>query len=231
MKLFSLTSTMLGSFLVLAGLTSGPALADDGEINNKSMSKTINVPVFDQPVVNEAVPVADHAFTDWMKFYVPAQQASGAPAGENTEGTPSIIYNNIDGTFVEELAVAKPLINVFIYGPDFEVEGTAFGHRFMDTYSAVSLDDGVTFKETNLSESATDSSFNLEEHHVPGDGDTLPADHTELLGKNKKSAYHAPGYNTPYTAHCSECHGVALQPLLLLGTARLPDDDPDQPRH
>ena len=38
--------------------------------------------------------------------------------------------------------MAKPLINVFIYGPQFEVEGTAFAHRFFDTYAAVSLDDG-----------------------------------------------------------------------------------------
>jgi hypothetical protein len=115
------------------------------------MSKTINVPVFDQDVVNEALPVSDHAFTDWMKFYVPSQAASGLIG--------PIEYLNIDEALVETLEVAKPLINVFIYGPDFEVDGTAFGHSFMDTYAAVSLDDGVTFKETNLSESATESSW------------------------------------------------------------------------
>ena len=132
--------------IAVAALLGGtPAVADDGEINNKSMSKTIKVPIFDQGIVNSAVSEAEHAFTDMMKFYVPAQAASGAPAGD---GTGLITYNNIDGEdgeFVEELPVAKPLVNVFIYGPLFHVEGTAFGHSYMDTYGAVSLDDCITW--------------------------------------------------------------------------------------
>ena len=54
----------------------------------------------------------------------------------------------------------------------------------MDTYGAVSLDDGATWKQTNLSQSADLSSFNLLEDHVPGTGGgghQLPADHTVLL--------------------------------------------------
>jgi len=214
MNIRLLMTIMLASSLLLVGITSS---ADDGEINNKSMSKTINVPDFDQDVVNEALPVSDHAFTDWMKFYVPAQQASGAPASDGTVDEGFVVYNNIDEVFVEKLPVAKPLINVFIYGPDFEVDGTAFGHSFMDTYAAVSLDDGVTFKKTNLSESATESSFNLEEDHNPGGHDPLPNDHTILLGSKNNGAWHKPGYDFPYTAHCSECHGSALQ-----GTAGAP---------
>ena len=134
--------------------------------------------------MNNAVPEDEHAFTDMMGFYVPAQAASGLQLD-------SIAYCNIDNTpepgedctnAVEELTVAKPLFNVFIHGPLFEVEGTAFGHSFMDTYAAVSLDDGETWKQTNLSESATLSSFNLEEDHIPSPQDPLPNDHTIFLG-------------------------------------------------
>ena len=61
--------------------------------------------------------------------------------------------------------MAKPLVNVFVYGPAIGVEGTAFAHRWFDTYAAVSLDDGETWKQTNLSESADRSSFNMDTDH------------------------------------------------------------------
>ncbi len=199
---------------------SGTVGADDGAITNKSMSKNINVPTFEQEVVNEQISEAEHAFTDFMKFYVPSQAASGL--------VEPVDYCNIDNTPPqgedcmspeETLEVAKPLINVFIYGPQFEVEGTAFGHSFFDTYAAVSLDDGETWKKTNLSESADRSSFNLEEDHKASKQDPLPNDHNIFLskGNGKNGAYHKRGYETPYTAHCSECHGTALQ-----GTAQTP---------
>jgi hypothetical protein len=197
----------------------GVSVADDGAINNKNMTNSVNLPTFSQDIVNSAVPEAEHAFTEMMKFYVPSQAASGLL-------TP-IVYNNIDDVLVEELVVAKPLVNAFIYGPLFEVEATAFGHSFMDAYASVSLDDGVTFKEVNLSESADLSSFNLDTDHIPSVKDPLPNDHTILLGEDDdsddegsddgESAYHAPGYETPYTSECTECHGVGLQ-----GTAQTP---------
>jgi hypothetical protein len=195
-----------------------PAGADDGAITNKSMSRTIQEPTFDQEIVNNALPEDEHAFTDMAGFYVPAQAASGLVG--------PIAYCDIDNTpapgedcvnAVEELEVAKPLFNVFIHGPIFEVEGTAFGHSFMDTYAAVSLDDGETWKQTNLSGSATLSSFNLEEDHNPKPQDPLPNDHTIFLGNQNKGAYHAPGFEFPYSNECTECHGSALQ-----GTAQTP---------
>jgi len=201
MKLSSMMSTLLASSLLLAGLTSGPALADDGAITNKSMSRTIQEPTFGQEIVNNAVPEDEHAFTDMAGFYVPAQAASGEDCANA----------------VETLEVAKPLFNVFIHGPLFEVEGTAFGHSFMDTYAAVSLDDGETWKQTNLSDSATESSFNIETDHNPKPNDPLPNDHTIFLGNKNKGAFHAPGYEFPYSNECTECHGVALQ-----GTAQTP---------
>ena len=57
----------------------GMATADDGAITNKSMSRTIQPPEIDygQNIVNAAVREDEHAFTDMMGFYVPAQAASG----------------------------------------------------------------------------------------------------------------------------------------------------------
>jgi hypothetical protein len=77
----------------------------------------------------------------------------------------------------------------------------------MDTYAAVSLDDGETWKQTNLSNSATESSFNIETDHRDKEGDPLPGDHNIMLG----NALHARGYETPYTSACTECHGAGLQ--------------------
>jgi hypothetical protein len=192
-----------------------PAFADDGAITNKSMSRTINdLPDFGQDIVNNKLPEAEHAFTDMMGFYVPSQAASGLL-------TP-IAYCDIDNqpapgadceNAVETLEVAKPLVNVFIYGPQFEVPGTAFAHRFFETYAAVSLDDGETWKQTNLSRSADLSSFNIETDHNAKKGDPLPGDHNIRLG----NAFHARGYETPYSAECTECHGQGLQ-----GVAQVP---------
>ncbi len=71
MKIFPLFFTI--ALTAAAGLAS----ADDGAITNKNMSRTIKVPTFDQDIVNSAVSEAEHAFTDMMGFYVPAQAASG----------------------------------------------------------------------------------------------------------------------------------------------------------
>ncbi len=205
--------------LATAMLVGGTAIADDGEMTNKRMTHGDNmVTTFEQGIVNEILPEAEHAFTDMMGLYVPAQKASGAPAGtDETDPDGYIQYHNIDGVLVEELPVAKPLVNVFVFGPSVAVPNTAFGHSFMDTYAAVSLDDGLTWKKTNLSQSADKSSFNLEEDHKdsgPGSGkDPLPGDHKIELG----GVMHPKGYDTPYTAHCSECHGRGLT-----GVAQVP---------
>ena len=174
--------------LCMAALLSGAgglAVADDGAINNKNMTKTIQSADL-QPGHRQSrkVPEAEHAFAEMMKFYVPAQAASGAPAGDAADGP--IEYYNIDDVLVEELVVAKPLVNTFIYGPLFEVEATAFGHSFMDAYASVSLDDGVTWKEVNLSESADLTSFNLDTDYNPSKDDPLPEDHKILLGGERR---------------------------------------------
>jgi hypothetical protein len=213
-RLKTLTVAMAAVFAL-----SGAVCADDGEITNKRMSDEKDVPdaVADLPEVFGITPEAEHAFTGMMGFYVPMQGANGATGellADDPEKDPRDYYN-IDGDFVETLEVAKPLVNVYIYGPALEVHATAFAHSYMDTYGAVSLDDGQTFKVTNLSDSAEESSFDLETDHVPGEEETLPADHT--VDVHNDGVLHAPGYKTPYESHCVECHGVGLQ-----GSAQVP---------
>ena len=152
-------SIIIASFLLLVGIA---ASADDGEKVLKQMSRNADVTVTPEEV-GVLTSESEHAFTDMMKFYVPSQQASGL--------LESIIYNNVDGGEVETLFVAKPLVNVFIHGPAIGVEGTPFAHSFMDTFAAVSLDDGVTYKTTNLSLSADRSSFQLGQSSGGGGGD------------------------------------------------------------
>ena len=133
--------------LAALSLLTTPAFADDGELLRKSMSSAAGSVEF-------PVPEAEHAFIDYMKFYVPAQASSGAL-------TP-IDYYDVDGNLVKTEEVARPLVGVYIYGPVSGVEGTGFvGHGRRDAYAAISLDDGNTWKRTNLSESADKSSFTV----------------------------------------------------------------------
>ena len=53
----------LAAAAILTCMAGSPVLADDGEINNKSMSRTINVPVFDQDIVKNKVSEAGNAIT------------------------------------------------------------------------------------------------------------------------------------------------------------------------
>jgi len=135
--------------LLLANIT---ASADDGDKTLKVMSHNAKVTV-EPESVGLTIPESEHAFIDMMKFYVPAQAASGAIALGD--------YYNADGAFVEGVGVAKPLVSVFIHGPAIGVGDLPFAHSFMDAFAAVSLDDGVTWKTTNLSDSADQSSFRL----------------------------------------------------------------------
>ncbi|WP_455222777.1 choice-of-anchor O protein [Kaarinaea lacus] len=188
---------------VTAILAGSPVLADDGEKTIKDMSHNTKLTVLPEEV---GVPTAEaeHAFIDMMMFYVPSQAASGLVG--------PVEYNNADDALVETLVVSKPLISVFINGPAIGVEATPFAHSFMDTFAAVSLDDGATWKPTNLSESADQSSFLLGQSggggggSGGGSGNELPSTHTE----SEHGVLHAPGMKYPYTNQCTSCHGPTL---------------------
>lgn len=149
-------SLLLCGSAALLLASSIPGLADDGENTIKRLTGTrVDNQLTVQPdeVFGSEIPEAEHAFTDMLQFYVPTQRASGL--------VEPVDYFDVDGNLVETLETAKPLVNVFLYGPAVEVEGTAFLHSFMDSFAAVSLDDGETWKTTNLSQSADQTSFTL----------------------------------------------------------------------
>ena len=127
------------SAVLSAGLT--VAFADDGEQVLKSMSKNIKG-------VAEEIAISEHVYVDMMRLYVPLQAASGADAAAD--------YLNADGDSEGLRDLGKPLISVFQHGPvEFVEEAGGFvGHGKRDAYAGVSLDDGLTWKATNLSESA-----------------------------------------------------------------------------
>ena len=181
------------------------ASADDGEKTLKRMTggNTDNQLTVLPEEIGHQVSDAEHAFIDMMKFYVPAQKADGTLL--------PVTYNDIDGNLVEELTTAKPLVSVFIYGPAEGVEHTAFAHSFMDTFAGFSRDDGLTWKTTNLSQSADRSSFTLGVDSGHGGGHDVPTSHTKIEKDDGLIAFHAPGMDYPYTNQCTDCHGKTLE--------------------
>ena len=150
MKLRILITSIMASTLLLTGATS---FADDG----KRLVRSVSSP----PGVSEIPePEGEHAFIKLMNFHVPAQLASGDLLTEGIE------YYNIDDVLVKTELNAKPLINVYVYGPvigfdDAHATSGYAGHGRRDGFAAVSLDDGETWKVTNLSNSADLSSFEV----------------------------------------------------------------------
>lgn len=135
--------------IMLLSMTVGVALAEDGVLFRKNISKTP-----DGETEKSAVYMMD--------FYVPAQSA----AGELT----SVEYYLADGSLSEDYSereYAKPLISVYIddIGHTLDAKGgITFGE--FDAFAGVSLDDGESWKTTNLSRSADLSSFFL---HTTGE--------------------------------------------------------------
>ena len=155
MKLLAFTMGLL--------LASTPLLADDGQRLVRSVSSPPGIP-------EDPEPEGEHAFIKLMNFHVPSQRADGT--------LEPIEYYNIDDALVKTEEKAKPLINVYVYGPvigfdDFSQSGFP-GHGRRDAFGAVSLDDGETWKVTNLSNSADESSFDIAPPGIPDPG--LPHD-------------------------------------------------------
>ncbi len=145
---------------VLITLTLSSALADDGPIFRRNVSKTPDLET-------------DGASIGHMAFYVPGQSSDG------TVGVP-LEYYDAGGALVETRDYAKPLVAVYLDSLPEEhlagemsiMSGAGFGEH--DAHAALSLDDGATWKRTNLSMSADLSSFVLENGHAyPGDAHSI----------------------------------------------------------
>ena len=132
-----------------------PALADDGVLQIKNVSKT---PDWE----------THHATIKQMPLYVPAQ----AQPGELITILYEPVIDDI-GDFVVERDYARPLVALYEDGPAVHPEdGAAFpGHGERDFYAATSLDDGATWKRTNLSDSADKSSIRVDNDGIPEEWD------------------------------------------------------------
>lgn len=143
------------------------AVADDGDRVSKSMSHQA------QATIPGYLDEAEHAFIGYMKFYVPAQKSDGTLYSAETDDKDGaqdgyLTYLNVDGEIEEQRDYAKPMVGVYMFGPYEEIDGVGFvGHGRRDAYAAVSLDDGVTWKDTNLSESADLSSSDVIRTDIP----------------------------------------------------------------
>ncbi len=151
--------------VVVTLLTSVTFAADDGPMFGRNLSRTPET-------------MTGAAQISVMPLYVPAQNTLGEPvvieyyAGDctNSDTSGCAMVNTMD--------YAKPLFATYNDGIELEAGGSAgdsgimtgagFGER--DSFAALSLDDGATWKNFNLSDSAARSSFVLRNgHEYPGD--------------------------------------------------------------
>lgn len=150
--------TALVLVLLSALLISG-ALAEDGKLFVKNISGT---PDWE----------TDHATLRVLYMNVPSR----ASDGELTE----VEYYDQEENLVETRDHARPLVAFYHDGEVFHPEDSAAfpGHGHRDVYGAVSLDDGYTWKRTNLSRSGDRSSFRLR------DGTDYPGDTFRLFANS-----------------------------------------------
>ncbi|MCL4561679.1 MAG: choice-of-anchor O protein [Chloroflexi bacterium] len=153
--------------ITIASLIFSVAQADDGQMFRRNVAKTPELE-------------SDKAQLSMMDFYVPAQGADGIVL---TEGIP---YYDANDVLLDTRYYAKPLVASYIdaieeeetrssllpgmsiKSPTAVYGGVTFGER--DAFIAVSLDDGSTWKTTNVSRAADLSSFRLANgHDYPGD--------------------------------------------------------------
>ena len=130
--------------------------ADDGAIFRRNVSRTPDEET-------------EHAAFRMLPVYVPAQSADGTLLVDATD-----IYN-AEGALYEERDYVQPLVVHYVDGPVEvpEDSGGFPGHGERDAFAGVSLDGGLTWKNTNLSKSADLSSFKYKDGRkwvdYPGD--------------------------------------------------------------
>lgn len=131
--------------IMLLSMTVGVALAEDGVIFRRNVSKTPEGET-------------EKAAIYMMDFYVPAQASTGEVGPVDNyildDDAATVAYDPRD--------FAKPLISVYIDDIGHELDtkgGITFGH--FDAFVGVSLDDGTSWKTSNLSNSADLSSIFL----------------------------------------------------------------------
>ena len=123
-----------------------PAIGDDGELLRRNVSSTPELET-------------EFAAIRMLPLYVPAQNSGGTLLSEGVD------YLKADGSLFETRSYVRPLIAHYTDGHVDAIEEDGYGgfpgHGKRDAYGAVSLDDGATWKRTNLSKSAELSSFSI----------------------------------------------------------------------
>jgi hypothetical protein len=126
--------------------TAAGVVADDGQMFRKNVSNTPDLET-------------EFASIRMLPLYVPPQASAGTLVEEGID------YYSADGELVETLEYAQPLIVHYTDGHVEYIEEEGYGgfpgHGQRDAYGAVSLDDGATWKRTNLSNSADRSSIKI----------------------------------------------------------------------
>jgi len=169
-KVLTISILVVLSALLVTGLA---LAADDGPLFTRNLSRT-----------PETLTGASAMSTMWL--YVPAQDTEGEPPvsedGRVPDGELGYFAGDCKNTdtsaceLIYSRAEAKPLIVTYNDGIEDEElnavlgidTGAGFGER--DGFAAVSLDDGATWKNVNLSNSADRSSFTLKNGEpYPGD--------------------------------------------------------------
>jgi hypothetical protein len=148
-----LNKTLIYTLVVLLALAlvTGLALAEDGVIFRRNISKTPEGET-------------EKAAIYMMDFYVPAQTSAGVVSPVDDY----ILADDIGTVAYEPRDYAKPLVTVYIdeighpvlADDEMGIAGGLILGEF-DAFAGVSLDDGTSWKRTNLSRSASLSSFNL----------------------------------------------------------------------
>ncbi len=148
------TTLTILSVLIVFTMIFGSAAAEDGNLFRRNVSKT--------PALQ-----TDQAGIYMMDFYVPAQASTGL-VGPVTD---YVLDDDADTVAYEDRAYAKPLVTVYDDGPSehqfisedasaIAIDGGVIFGAF-DGFIGVSLDDGNSWKTTNVSRSADLSSFTL----------------------------------------------------------------------
>jgi hypothetical protein len=147
--------SLVGSLAIMILWTAG-ANADDGPMFRKNVS---NTPDYD----------TEFSTIRMLPLYVNAQNSTGDLVED--------VITTDDGATVETRGIVTPLVMHYSDGHVDFIEEDGYGgfpgHGTRDAYGAVSLDDGATWKRTNLSKSADLSSIKLKvgKKWVPYPGD------------------------------------------------------------
>ncbi|RFF29318.1 sialidase family protein [Wenzhouxiangella sediminis] len=153
---------------IVGALSPSTAFSQAGDSINRDINQniTLDAGLLEIDGVQHS-PEAEHVFVKYLREYVPAQASDGTAS--------SVPYTTDDeATTVKTRTVAKPVVSAFLYGAVAGAEpvgdenaGGFTGKGKRDAYAGISLDDGQTWKTTNLSESAAEFATSVPAY--PGD--------------------------------------------------------------